>query len=110
MSFINKISNRYFYYFRYFYSHIGNRIFGSLVLSLLVGIMDGFGLAMFLPLLQMVDGSHAHAENVKMGNMSFLTRVFEYMGIGLTLEVVLVVIFIFFSLKGILKFAEGYIR
>lgn len=72
--------------------------------------MDGFGLAMFLPLLQMVDGNQTTADNEKMGNMSFLVKAFEQMGISLTIGVVLLLIFIFFSLKGILKFIEGYAR
>jgi subfamily B ATP-binding cassette protein MsbA len=72
--------------------------------------MDGFGLAMFLPLLQMVDGNQTTADNEKMGNMSFLVKAFEQMGISLTIGMVLLLIFIFFTLKGILKFLEGYAR
>lgn len=41
----------------YFYSYLGNRLVLSFFLSVMVGLMDGFGLAMFIPLLQMVDPS-----------------------------------------------------
>ncbi len=72
--------------------------------------MDGLGLAMFIPLLQMVDGKNTKADNGNMGNLSFLADIFNYFGITLTMGVVLCVIFFFFTLKGILKFAEGYAR
>lgn len=104
------IFKKYFQYFFYFYSHLRYRIFISLVLSLLVGVMDGFGLAMFIPLLQMVDAANANPDSSNMGNMSFLVDIFNYFGISLSLEVVLAVIFIFFTLKGALKFSEGYFR
>ena len=72
--------------------------------------MDGLGLAMFIPLLQMVDGKNTVTHAESMGNMSFLVKIFNYFGVSLTLGVVLLVIVIFFSLKGLLKFIEGYTR
>ena len=55
--------------------------------------MDGFGLAMFIPLLQMVDAGNKPPDSENMGNMSFLVKAFSYLGINLTLGVVLMVIF-----------------
>jgi len=75
----------------------------------MVGIMDGFGLAMFIPLLQMVDEGGFQSPE-KMGNMSFIPRFFESIHVPLNLITVLVVILIFFSIKGVLKFFEGYVR
>ena len=110
MNTIKKLLKKYFQYFFYFYSHLRYRIFISMVLSLLVGVMDGFGLAMFIPLLQMVDAGSAPPDSSNLGNMSFLVDIFSYLGISMTLGVVLMVIFIFFAMKGGLKFAEGYLR
>jgi hypothetical protein len=42
--------------FLFFYSYLDKRIFISLILSFSVGLMDGLGLAMFIPLLQLVEG------------------------------------------------------
>ena len=109
MNIIKKIIKKYFQHFYYFYSHLGNRIMLSFVLSLIVGLMDGFGLAMFIPLLQMVDPSNPDATS-QMGNMSFLPRFFNSMGLPLTLTTVLAIIFFFFAVKGIVKFFEGYVR
>jgi subfamily B ATP-binding cassette protein MsbA len=75
----------------------------------MVGLLDGLGLAMFLPLLKMVDaGSAASSEG--MGNMRFLTDSLQALGIGLTLVSVLCVIVFFFVLKGLMKFWENYYR
>jgi len=106
---LKKLIKKYFQYFYYFYSQLGNRIFISFFLSLLVGIMDGFGLAMFIPLLQMVDEGSTHSADT-MDNLSFIPRFFESIHIPLNLMTVLITIFIFFSIKGVLKFFEGYVR
>ena len=71
--------------------------------------MDGFGLAMFIPLLQMVDESNTQTVG-NMGNLSFIPKFFESIHIPLNLITVLVVIFIFFTTKGVFKFLEGYVR
>lgn len=63
---------KYFQYFSYFYSHLKFRVFISLTLSLFVGVLDGFGLAMFLPLLQMADGSNQEVDTEQLGSLSFL--------------------------------------
>lgn len=110
MDTIKKIIKKYFQYFYYFYSYLGYRIFISLMLSILLGLMDGFGLAMFIPLLQMVDSNNAKADSANMGNLSFLADILNAMGIQLTLLVVLIIILIFFSLKGLMKFLEAYTR
>lgn len=107
---VKKLIKNNFQFFFYFFSHLRYRIFISLILSVLVGLMDGLGLAMFIPLLQMVDSSNVEARPEDMGKLSFLADIFQYLNIPLTLGVVLGVILFFFTLKGILKFFEGYVR
>src|SRR5690554_7589254 len=51
--------SKYFSTLVFFYRYIGNRIFIMLILSLTVSVLDGFGLTMFLPLLQLVSGEGA---------------------------------------------------
>ena len=41
--------------FFYFFGYLRYRMFVIFILSLAVGVLDGFGLAMFIPLLQMFD-------------------------------------------------------
>lgn len=78
-----------------------------LMLSILVGILDGFGLAMFLPLLQMV-ASDGGVASEQMGNLSFLVDGIEALGLSLNLTVVLLTMLLFFSLKGVFIFIEKY--
>jgi subfamily B ATP-binding cassette protein MsbA len=110
MNYIKFFIKKYFQYFTYFYSHLRYRVFVSLGLSLIVGVLDGFGLAMFLPLLQMVDGNQQEVNTEQMGSLSFLVDGIQGVGIPLTLYSVLIVILLFFSFKGLMKFFEGYLR
>lgn len=110
MDTVKKIIKKYLPTFYYYYSHLGYRIFISLALSVLVGLMDGLGLAMFIPLLQMVDGTSGAADPESLGKLSFIIDFFRFFNIELTLVVVLGVILFFFTAKGFLKFLEGYVR
>ena len=56
----------------------------SLLLSVLVGLLDGLGLAMFIPLLQMVDSTNTQADPESLGRLSFIADFFQYFGVGLT--------------------------
>jgi ABC-type multidrug transport system fused ATPase/permease subunit len=107
---IKKFIKKYFENFAYFYSYLGNRIFLAVGLSLSAGVLDGFGLAMFLPLLQMIADNTTVVQSEEMGNLSFLVDGLHAIGLSLTLTTVLVVIFVFFALKGLVKFAEGYYK
>lgn len=102
-----KKQNR-FKYFKYFYSKLGYKVFVALTLSLCVGLLDGFGLAMFLPLLQMVGDEGANSTGEELGGLQFLVSGFERIGIILNLQVVLLVILTFFVFKGLTKFLQGY--
>jgi subfamily B ATP-binding cassette protein MsbA len=105
---MEKILKKYFSNFLYFYSHLGHRIFISFSLSMFVAIMDGLGLAMFLPLLEMVDGGQSSAEGL--GKLSFLVSWIETFGLKIELSSVLFVMLLFFILKGVFKFIESYYK
>lgn len=108
-SMINSIVKKHFSSFHYFYQHLGYRIFLSLFLSLCVGLLDGFGLTMFLPLLQLVAGDSTTASAKDgMGGMDFIIEGFEKLGISMNIETVLLIIIIFFSAKGVAYFTREY--
>lgn len=102
-----KFIKRHFVHFSYFYIQLRYRIFIALGLSLLVGVLDGFGLAMFFPLLEAVDGSNT-IEGEGLGGLSFIIDAFNKLGIPLTVYSVLFIIAFFFILKGVAKFLEQY--
>jgi ABC-type multidrug transport system fused ATPase/permease subunit len=96
-----------FEHFNYFYRFLGVRIFISLLISLFIGILDALGLTMFLPLLQMVSNGDVDAE--KMGNLGFLVELVESTGLSLSLQTALLIMLLFFTLKGVAKyFGEIY--
>ena len=105
---------RYFSNFAYFYGFLGYRLFVILGLSIVVGVLDGFGLAMFVPLLQFAsqrEGGDAVASGASetMGNLSFLIDGLQATGLPLTVITVLMVMLGFFLLKGGAKFVELYV-
>ncbi|NVK50969.1 MAG: ABC transporter ATP-binding protein [Cyclobacteriaceae bacterium] len=107
MSKIKSLIKKYLIHFSYFYHHLGYRIFIAFLLSFTVGLLDGLGLAMFLPLLQMVDGS-ADVNPETLGGMSFLIESIELLGFELNLYLVLGMLLTLFVLKGVMKFMESY--
>jgi subfamily B ATP-binding cassette protein MsbA len=95
--------------FAYFYKYLGYKIFIAIGLSLLVGVLDGFGLTMFLPLLQMVnDAESVNPDNL--GKLAFLIRGIEALGVNFNLVSVLLVMIVFFVLKGLSQFYSSAYR
>lgn len=78
--------------------------------SIFVGLLDGLGLTMFLPILELVADSSAEASPEKLGNLAFLLEGVQTLGLSLTLNVVLLTMLVFFIFKGIATFLERYIR
>ena len=75
-----------------------------------MGVLDGFGLAMFLPLLQIADESTGAVDSSNMGNLSFLVDWLGYFGIRLTIPIALSIISFFFIVKGGFAFLNGYYK
>ncbi len=71
--------------------------------------MDGLGLAMFLPLLELLTDQNDIASTEKMGNLAFILNSLNYLGLKLTLNVVLVTMFIFFTCKGLAMYFQQYL-
>lgn len=94
-----------FRYFSYFYDYLGHRLLITFFISLFVGLLDGVGLALFIPLLKLVATSAESSGDDPVGQL-----VVGYLGIPPTLRNILLLIFVFFALKGIAKFLEGFIR
>lgn len=109
MKFLKNIIRKNFQSFVFFHSHLKSKAFAIIAVSILVGILDGFGLTMFFPLLQ-ITGDNPDFDNDQLGNMSFLVDGFEMTGIPLTTYSALVVMLVFFSLKGVFKYLAGYLR
>ncbi|MDR1652859.1 MAG: ABC transporter ATP-binding protein/permease [Prevotellaceae bacterium] len=91
-------------YFAYFYKIIGKHVYIYLFLNLVIGLLDGFGLTMFVPILQVASGDEAARES--MGGLSFILDFFKWIGLPLTLLNGLIIMVLLFTFKGL----ASYIR
>lgn len=96
---IKKFITQRFTDFTFFFRYLRYRVFIAVVLSMLIGVLDGLGLTMFLPLLQMVGGADT-VDGSFLGNLRFITDAIENLGINLTLFSVVVIMVVFFLVKG----------
>ena len=103
MKLIKQILTKYSENLVYFYKQLRYRLFLMIILGVIVGVLDGFGLAMFMPLLEMVNNPN-EASGSSLGKLKFLVNFIESFGISLNLATVLLVMIFFFVFKGIIKF------
>ncbi|WP_215226785.1 ABC transporter ATP-binding protein [Echinicola shivajiensis] len=109
MNLLKKAIFKYFKHFSYFFQYLRYRIFVTFILNVSVGLLDGFGLVMFLPLLKLSDKETA-SESSDFGGLDFLVNGLEGIGISMNLNNVLVLMFVFFVLKGVARFIESYYK
>jgi ABC-type multidrug transport system fused ATPase/permease subunit len=100
MKFIKKYIRTNFTNFTFFYSILRKRIFIVISLSIVTGILDSIGLTMFLPLLQLADGS----SNVDLGNLNFITNFLNIFNIQLTIAKALIFLMVVFIIKGLVVY------
>jgi subfamily B ATP-binding cassette protein MsbA len=98
---IQRLSSLYF-----FYRFLRYKLFIAFVLSILVGILDGLGLSMFLPLLEMVSSNTPAANDNAF--LNFLYIIYGLLNLQMNLQVVLATMIFFFILKGVFTFINAY--
>ncbi len=74
-----------------------------------MAFLDGFGLAMFLPLLKMMADEGGGDSGLDLGNVDDMIQYMSDIGLDLNLTVVLMLMLGFFTVKGIVKFVEVYV-
>lgn len=100
---MKSIIKKYFSNFLFFKSHIGNKIYTQMFLSILISILDAFGLAMFLPLLEMAGNPESHLTN-ESSKFYFIKNIFIDYHIPFTIYTILGLLIFFFTLKGIIVY------
>lgn len=106
MGLLKRFIKRYFAGLSYFYSFLGYRIFVIVFLSVIVGLLDGLGLTMFLPLLQLVSES-ATVNPDSLGRLRFLVDFFEVVNMPLNFTSILCLMLVFFFGKGLMLYVSG---
>lgn len=102
--------DNYFHSFIFFYGYLKYRIFIGLSISVFVGLLDSIGLALFIPLLKLISSENREAA-LASDNPDFITDlVINKLQIPGTVLNIFLLIFVFFTLKGVAKFFESYIR
>lgn len=107
---IKHIIARNFEGFVFFYRHLGNRMFAFLFTNILVSLLAGFGLAMFIPLLEIANDTKVVTSSTKLGNLGFIITFFQHFGIQINLESILIIISVFFLLKALAIWFMGYLN
>lgn len=106
MSLIKKYIAQNFSNFTFFYTVVRSRLLIVISLAILTGLLDSLGLTMFLPLLQMSDGS----SNVDLGNLNFISDFLKFFNIELTVLKSLIILVLVFAIKGFVVYKSGVYR
>lgn len=109
MNFRN-LFNKNFKYFAYFFSYLRYKIFLLIFLSILVGVLDGLGLALFIPLIEVAIDPQKTSDTNSLGEFSFLLEFFENFRIDISISNILLLMTFLFVLKGFFKFLDSYYK
>lgn len=101
MNRLKELIKKHFSSFAFFYHYLGSKVFIAFFLSVAVSFLDGLGLTMFFPLLQVVGVDAVGSESSDLGNLTYLMDGIENLGISLTLGSVLIIMLVFFTFKGV---------
>ena len=94
-------------YFSYFKNIAGWHMYGYILVNLLVGLLDGLGLAMFIPLLGIASGINANTGDENSDVINFIVNLFDSVGINLNLVNALLFMVVVFTIKGIFYYLRS---
>jgi len=89
-------------YYKLFYGYAGRSLYVLILLILLGGMFEGFGIMMLLPLL-----NFGQSEDVHDSYSHAMYQFLESSGIGISLFSIISFLLIAFSLKGVFLFLQG---
>lgn len=92
-------------YFQYFKNLLGYHIYIFLILNLLIGLLDGIGLTMFIPLLSIATNSET--SNKSLGQLQIIIDFFKYIGIEINITNMLLLMVGMFVFKGITNYLKS---
>jgi subfamily B ATP-binding cassette protein MsbA len=92
-------------FFKYFEKLVGYRMYLYIFLNFLVGLLDGIGLTMFVPLIYLATNTENSPESL--GKLKFLIDIFNKFGLSITLFSALILMVAIFFLKGLLSYVRS---
>jgi subfamily B ATP-binding cassette protein MsbA len=91
----------------FFYHYLGPAIFIAICANILVGVLDGLGLSIFMPLLQMSGGEKSVTPS-SIGKLGIILEWASDFNFELNIQNLLIIMSLFFIFKGIVKFYNSY--
>ncbi|UAY54565.1 ABC transporter ATP-binding protein [Arachidicoccus terrestris] len=102
-----KYSNSILGYFKFYYSIINNKIYNYILINIIIGLFDGIGLSLFIPLLLFNNSD----STVNAANSKFLNAFVSIMHsthIEITTLSILLLILTVFAIKGLFRFLQMF--
>jgi len=102
-----KYKNSVLGYFKFYYEVIQNRIYTYIFLNILIGIFDGIGLSLFIPLLLLNNST----KQINQSQSKFIEELVSFMhsfNIKLSTLTILIFILAIFSIKGFIRFLQMF--
>ncbi|MDO4763210.1 MAG: ABC transporter ATP-binding protein [Flavobacteriaceae bacterium] len=96
-----------FGFFSYCKKIVGWHIYGYILLNLFVGLLDGLGLTLFIPLLSVVSGSGSKTDEEALGKLQHFLDFIEYIGIELNLLNALALMVFIFCIKAFFDYVKN---
>ena len=101
-----EVKSNFIGYFKFYYKLTGRRLLVTLFLTMIVSVLDGIGLAMFMPLIQATSSGTASTSASNLGSLHFITDFIQSIGFTLNITTVLGFLVLLFVLKGAFKFLQ----
>lgn len=94
----------FFGYFRYFRELLGRHIYVFIILNFFIGLLDGIGLTMFIPLLS----AATEDSNVEdsLGQLAIGINALKNIGIKFNITNMLLIMIFLFSMKGLINYLK----
>ena len=99
MSFTQSVFDKYFRHFGFFYKYIGPKLILVVLLSIFVGLLDGFGLALFMPIFEIAAEGDNFESSQSLGELDFLLDFIKFLGFSLSVQTVLIFMIVLFFVK-----------
>lgn len=88
----------------FFYQYIGSKIYVVFGFSVLMVLMDSFGLALFIPLLQIADKGVDNSDVAEDKLTLIVNDLFSFLNLSVSVPNMLLLIIVIFSLKGLFSY------
>lgn len=93
----------------FFYRYLRIRLIWVALICILIGVLDGLGLTMFLPMLQIAEGAN-EVNPDEMGKLRYFFEFLQSNGLELNLHLILGFLCFFFIMKGVIIYLGNAYR